>query len=288
MSSPPPTSPYAVPVLRPIVHRIDPLLGLTGLCAGFDRRAWRADALAQYLTDQLPGFCLSHGELAGLSADTMTQLVREAANLVYTSKKFAKRGEFGELLLHVVLRQVFATVPAISKIYYKDSANDTVKGFDAVHVVVTATGLELWLGEVKFYSDVRRAITDVVKELGQHTERQYLRREFAAIQRKVDRSWPHADRLLRLLHEHTPLDEVFDAACVPVLLTYDSATLGGHEAHTDACLAALEAEMEAHHATFRGCALPKDVRIHLFLVPLRTKKLLLQALDRKLRVWQQI
>ena len=34
---------------------------------------------------------------------------------------------------------------AISKVFFKDSPNDTVKGFDAVHVVESLDGLELWL-----------------------------------------------------------------------------------------------------------------------------------------------
>jgi len=63
------------------------------------------------------------------------------------SDKYKKRGEIGELLLHVICREVFKTYPAITKYFYKDSANNTVKGFDAVHVVVGGDGLELWLGE---------------------------------------------------------------------------------------------------------------------------------------------
>ncbi|MEN3029932.1 Hachiman antiphage defense system protein HamA [Chromobacterium amazonense] len=48
----------------------------------------------------------------------------------------------------VELRQPAASWIAISKIYFKDAVNNTVKGFDAVHVLATQNGLELWLGEV--------------------------------------------------------------------------------------------------------------------------------------------
>jgi hypothetical protein len=65
--------------------------------------------------------------------------------LAASTDKYQKRGEIGELLLHVICREVFKTYPAITKYFYKDSSNNTVKGFDAVHVVVTKTGLELWL-----------------------------------------------------------------------------------------------------------------------------------------------
>src|SRR5438552_9569908 len=113
----------------------------------------------------LPEFCLTHSELTALNHETAVELLRQAAQRVYTTHRFENRGEFGELMLHVVLRQVFGTLPAISKIYYKDAANDTVKGFDAVHVVASSDAFELWLGEAKFYDDALAAIRDVAKEL---------------------------------------------------------------------------------------------------------------------------
>ena len=100
------------------------------------------------------------------------------------------------------MRQVFGTVPTIAKYFYKDAANDTVKGFDAVHVVPAGIDLELWLGEVKFYDDLARAIRDVVKELEVHTQRDYVRAESAFIANKIDPAWPHADKLKRLLHRN--------------------------------------------------------------------------------------
>ncbi|MED5681866.1 DUF1837 domain-containing protein, partial [Enterobacter hormaechei] len=111
--------------------------------------------------------------------------------------------------------KIFNSIPAISKIFFKDSSNHAVKGFDAVHVIPTQTGLELWLGEVKFYQDIAKAITDVCKELDAHFEREYLREEFLLIRGKIDEAWPHAGALHKLLDESTSLDEVFDGVVVP-------------------------------------------------------------------------
>ena len=80
----------------------------------------------------------------------------------------------------------FKPITHHSEIFYKDAPNDTVKGFDAVHVVEASDGLELWLGEVKLYKDIVSAVRDVENELKQHTTISYLRSEFAAIWRKVD------------------------------------------------------------------------------------------------------
>jgi hypothetical protein len=222
--------------------------------------------------------------------------MKRAARLVYDTKKFERRGEFGELLLHVILVQVFHTLPAISKIYYKDGPNETVKGFDAVHVVATdgpdgttATGtLELWLGEVKFYGDAGAAIRGVVKELHKHADKEYLRREFVAVSNKLDDQWPHADALRRLLDENTSLDTVFTALCVPVLITYDSDTAGAHKQHSDQYRQDIQHEWDAHYTDFVKKGLPSHIKIHLFLVPLATKKRLVAALDARLKVWRQL
>lgn len=132
---------------------------LTAVCAGYELKEWRKSQLAGHLIKWLPEFALNYSELASIGAHNAADLLAKAARSVYLSDKYKKRGEIGELLLHVICREVFKTYPAITKYFYKDSANNTVKGFDSVHVVVTKQGsLELWLGESKFYEDITKAI----------------------------------------------------------------------------------------------------------------------------------
>jgi hypothetical protein len=239
------------------------------------------------MMEWLPEFALNFEERQALRHNNTVRMLRAAAQRVYATKKFENRGEFGELLLHIVARQVFNTLPAISKIYYKDADNDTVKGFDAVHVLAEGSLLELWLGEVKFYNDIARAIRDVVAELGQHTTPGYLRREAAAIINKIAPSWPHADRLKKLLDPNTSLDAVFDAMCIPILLTYDSDVLNAHDHVSDAFQQAFQTEVAAHHQTFSRKTLP-PLRLHLFLIPLKDKEELVKMLDEELRIWQTL
>jgi hypothetical protein len=283
-----PIAKVRVPLLKVIVHRDKPAPGLSGLCAGFEKGRWRSDALAKQLLRFLPGFCLKHSELEDLDPDDIAELVQRAAKRVYETKKFNRRGEFGELLLYAVLRQVFKTEPAISKIYFKSSANDTVKGFDAVHVVPEKGKLELWLGEVKFYGSISAAIRDVVKELHEHTDWDYLKSEFVAIQHLIDDAWPHAKALRSLLHENTPMEDIIDTICIPVLLTYNSSTITKHTRHTADYIKEITAEFEKYHGQFCTKRLPDTIKIHVFLVPFDTKAKLIIALDRQLKAWQQI
>src|SRR5687767_7049741 len=100
-------------LLRLIVHDLTIAPALTGVCAGYERGAWRAEALTDHLIESLPDFCLSWSECQSLSHETAVRFVRAAARRVYTTDKFQKRGEFGELLLHVILKEAMKTLPAI-------------------------------------------------------------------------------------------------------------------------------------------------------------------------------
>ena len=278
--------PYPDKFLEVRVHSVDPLPGLTALCAGYESEMWRYDQLANHLVQWIPDFALTYSEQKALGHQNAVALIIQAARTVYTSPKYQKRGELGELLLHVAMRQVFKTIPAITKFFFKDSPNDTVKGFDVVHVVDTSTDLELWLGEVKFYDRISQAIRDVVAELEKHTKHDYLRKEFAAITNKIDPAWPHADRLRQLLHPNTSLDIIFDRLCIPVFLTYDSEAIASNKRVSDEFKQAFCMEVRKHHKTFSGKQLPTNCRVHLFLLPLHRKRDLVKSFDERLKQWQ--
>ncbi len=263
------------------------VVGLSGLCAGFEETQWRCEQLVQHLFDHwLLSFALRHSELTTVDAFNAGELMRRAARAVYQTQRFERRGELGELLLHVAISQVFDASPAISKIYFKDTPNAAIHGFDAVHVVPSGSELELWLGEAKFYTDPGEAIRSAVTSLTAHRNSNYLRNEFAAIVNKIDPSWPYAARLSALLNPATSLDTIFHSICLPVLITYDSEVLASHTMLDDMYRQAVASEWEAIHSEFAARELPRNLKVHLFLIPLATKKALIEAFDKKLQQWQ--
>ncbi|MBX3097680.1 MAG: DUF1837 domain-containing protein [Fimbriimonadaceae bacterium] len=261
---------------------------LLGVCAGFENGSWRCKQFAQHLILDCMLDFLAHGEKEALTSVTTGRQLYEAAKIVYQTDNYKKRGEFGELLLHVVMRHFYGTLPAVSKLFVKTGVNDTVKGFDAVHVAVDGTVLELWLGEVKFYSNARQAILDVTSELQDHFKADYLRNEFNLIGNYLDPSWPHTDVLKGLIAPQSSLDKIFAKVHVPVMVTYESAVIGKHGGVTDAFKADLLAELNQHRKTFLGATLPDQVLIHFLLVPLGSKSALQQALDERLKALQSI
>lgn len=274
------------PFFEIVSHELSKEPGLTGACAGYEGAKFRNTELANYLFEWLPDFAMKYSELEEFNSGTAMKLVRKAAKTVYTTDKYGKRGEFGELLLHALLREVFGSEPAISKIYYKSATNETVKGFDAVHIVETSSGLELWLGEVKFYKSAAQAISDITKEIIAHTDHDYLKNEFILIGNKIDPRWKHSDALQALISGRKSLDDVFERVCIPALLTYESSCVAKHSKGSDEFRQELREEMDGLHGTFAGKTLPR-VRIHLFLVPLHSKEDLVSILHNKLEGLQR-
>jgi hypothetical protein len=265
------------------------------LCAGYERGTWRNDQLADHVMEWLPEFALSYNELSQISHHNAVRMAKKAAKLVYQTPKYGNRGEFGEIFLHIAIRQVYQSIPAISKIYYKSAVNETVKGFDAVHVVQGTGGLELWIGETKFYTNLNKAISDVAAEIVLHLETDYLKNEFLLIANKIDENFPNAKELQALLDSNNSLDTIFSRVCIPVLLTYESKSVAANSAASAEYLSSINVELNKAYDKLRkdlgssylgefGANLP--VTIHVILVPLHDKKKLVASLDKRLKELQ--
>ncbi|HHV6839753.1 TPA: HamA C-terminal domain-containing protein, partial [Haemophilus influenzae] len=174
------------PFLELKIHNLDSTPPISALCAGYECGEWRSSQLAEHAMEWLPEFCLTANELKSITSSNALKMIRKAAQLVYQTDKYKNRGEFGELFLHIVLRQIYGSIPAISKIYFKDAVNTTVKGFDAVHIININDTFELWLGEVKFYNNAGQAIRDVIDEIKIHTTQDYLKNEKMLLLNKID------------------------------------------------------------------------------------------------------
>lgn len=274
-----------------IVHDESSIPTLLGICAGFENGEWRGQRLADNLFNCIPDFCLSYSEVHEVDSAEWMDKLRKSVAMIYNSPKYKSRGEFGELLLHYILKDFYKTIPAISKMYFKDGPNETVKGFDAVHVIENNDGLlDLWLGEVKFYKDASQAIKDVIPEIEEHFAHDYLRTEFIAIANKLDKESPFYEKLSQLISPDTSLDEIFERICVPVLITFNSKVIDKHVKYTNAYKEEMKNEMEKYFNQFESQfeKLGIDIEVHLFLLPLKTKETFVQMLNNKLNLWQQL
>lgn len=281
--------------LEVVFHHSNSFGDNLALCAGFERGEWRNDQFADHIIEWLPEFALNHSELEEISHHNAIRMIKKAAQIVYQTDKYGRRGEFGEILLHIAIRQIYDTIPAVSKIFYKSAVNDTVKGFDAVHVVRKSNFLELWIGETKFYSNLDKAIDDVCQEIVEHLKTDYLRSEFLLIANKIDPAWPEANSLKILLDSNTSLDKVFQRACIPVLLTYNSDVVKISNStnntytsciidETNNAFIKMRQKLLKNYKEYFNQNLP--LIVHVILVPLKEKKALITALHSRLKALQ--
>jgi hypothetical protein len=259
------------------------------MCAGYDQKRWRAEELASHLCRWLPEWALRYGERP--TTATMMEMARRAALKVYTTDSYKGRGEFGELMLHAVIRHEFQTDIAVSKIFFKDRANDTVKGFDCVHISRAPDGLlDLWLGEAKFYTRRSEAIASAAEGLREHLERDYLREEFAFVVDKLDPSFPYSNELIALLDGERALDQIVSRIHVPVFLAYDAKLIAEHREVGPEFESAMKAEAEAARESLLDqlgkTPLPQVVVIDLIILPVEDKQRLAELLHKELRGWQ--
>jgi len=216
-------------VLSPIIEKSEPHYTVGIYCAGLEGGEWRANTLAQSLMAWLPDFALIPDEAMDDELDNSWQRFRVAANKIYKTGFPEKRGEIGELILHILCRKYFDTYPSVSKIYYKSSGGEVVKGFDLVHTKYDEKDdeVEFWLGEAKFYKDGSDAVSQAIKSVKEHLDMGFLKAEKIAVFNKVIKQAPGYDKIEFMLHVDTSVDELTKRMVIPVLITFDSKSLSG-------------------------------------------------------------
>ncbi|CAM0556680.1 hypothetical protein EHLJMEHL_01768 [Vreelandella titanicae] len=206
--------------------------------------------------------------------------------------KYLRRGEFGELILHLILRDHFNTIPLLSKIYFKDSLGHTVHGFDCVHIEpATKT---LWLGESKLYLDPKRGLSELIKDIEEHFKIDYLDSEFGLIAKKIKHfnNIPESDHWKNLLSSTMKLKEKLDEIYIPLLCTYSCELFTKYDDEGNPEF------IEEYENKIRGLqkyfeernnhSLKSKLRIIIILLPVQCKKTLVKKLHQKLSLLQSV
>lgn len=261
---------------------------LRAYSVGFEQNEFRLQPLVDVIADVIPEFALGYHDGSTIPLAHLRKKLKEAAKRVYTTDNYKKRGEFGELILHLLLRDYFGSTPLISKIYFKDADNKTVHGFDGVHVVMNEQEKSLWIGESKLYSDGKAGVKELAADVARHLERDYLRREFSLISTKLPSSYPDIEHWRNLLHEHQRLDKVLDSITIPVVCTYTSPIFTKHNDNTKEYLGAFLAECKSLNDVFLTKHVRTDVNVILLLLPVPDKQELVSKLDERLKHMQAI
>ncbi len=255
---------------------------------GFDQGQFRLKPLANVIVDVIPEFALGYYQSgSSIPVASVVPRLREAARRIYSTEKYQKRGEFGELLLHLLLRDFCRSIPLVSKMYFKDADNVPIHGFDAVHVVDTGTNKQLWLGESKLYEDGHAGVNDLLGDLKKHLTAEYLKREFALIATKLPESCPDIEHWREMFHANKSLDSILNSVCIPMVCTYTSDIYKNHENNSNECSKAFLEECNSLRKVFEdGHKAITKVDIILMLVPVQSKAELVTELHNRLVAMQ--
>lgn len=257
----------------------------TSLCAGYEGGHWRAAQLADHLFQWLPYAALNAEHQLSFASHNFVEMLKRAAAHIYNTKKTQSRGEIGELLLHIACVSQFGAIPVVCKLILKSSSNDTVKGFDGVHLVVNGSDFELWLGESKFYEDGQHAIRDAVTSVEKHILPKFLSTEKAMLFGHIPSDIPHHAEIKGLFQQQTSSDKLLKAAVFPILITYESAAVKQHKSLSEEYSNALKAEVDALRQSFSQKAKNLQLKFHLIFLPLEAKILLVNSFDTKLKAF---
>ncbi len=274
---------------------------------------YRWGSLIRLLQRVIPEFAFGHHIGESINLNEITDTMVEAAKAIYNIEEFKKikkiyvddgsfledeldnkylrRGEFGELILHMILRDFHETVPLVSKLYFKDSYGVTVHGFDAIHIEPKSK--TLWLGESKLYKDGKKGIEALVEDLKCHFNKDYLNDEFSIVSKKIKMldNIKERDYWLDLMDNETTLSNLFNSVNIPLLCTYTSDLFSKYDDEKiEEFIKSYEKEvneMKEHFDNKNNHPFKKKLNIILILFPVKCKDELVKRMHKKLSLLQE-
>ncbi|WP_273281346.1 DUF1837 domain-containing protein [Pseudooceanicola atlanticus] len=253
-------------------------------CAGFELSEWWCDGLADNLIEWIIDYALKADELKTLNHTNCYVRLQQAATRVYTSPKYERRGEVGEIAAHAICRTYFQTIPVAPRVNYLSASNDPVKAFDLVHVRYTSEeNFELWLGEAKFFKNRGDAIKDAISSICSHITKGFLTNEKLLLGPQVSNDIPHSDKIKQLLSSEKSLDHLIQNAVFPVLIAANSHSIPNHTQPSQKYFDEIKDELEALWGKIAESGLAAKIKVRLIYVPLGDKDKLNKAFDQRLK-----
>ena len=277
---------------------------------------YRLAEFVKLIINLIPEFAFGHHQGLETPNDELVGKLSEAAKAIYKikefkeigdlylngeylddeieiDKKYLKRGEFGELILHFLLKNFHNTIPLISKVYFKDSFGHAVHGFDSVHI--NEVDQTLWLGESKLYTDGKKGLTALIEDMNEHFNRDYLNDEFTIISNRVkDSNYKEgkSEYWLNLLDSSTKLSEQLKHIVVPLICTYSCTIFDKYSDEEDEkFLEEYEREilnLKKHFDEKYNHPFKERLKVVVILFPVQSKNELVKALHKKLILMQKL
>jgi hypothetical protein len=246
----------------------------------YENEIYRQEALSKLIRDTVIYFALTPAELATLDSETLAKLQSRAWNRISNRPK-EKKGDYGELLLFLILETFYPARKFVTKIKLRSSLGDEIKGYDCAHFSIEENGeICLWLGEAKFHQNFSGAIAKAVKSVNDHLNIKSLKNELSILEGNIDIGGEEGEKLEDYLNSGISLDAM--KFKVPVLLTYDSACIPKHTSICDQFKEELGIELDKRYVTIENqtIKIPANVELHFIVLPFETVESMKESLEK--------
>jgi hypothetical protein len=245
----------------------------------YESGKYRQGELRRIIFDALPHFALTPDEFEEYLREPGEQY-RLAWSRISTRHKYSK-GDYGELMLFLILKVFFESDKLITKIKLK-TGNQEVYGYDCAHFTYDNDQPVLWLGESKFHANFSNAITQAFDSLKEHCEVDFTKSEFSFLEPHIElnSSSPYFRKLKVILKNIPSFDEI--KIKVPVFITYSSKDVTSYTDHlSPEFIDAFQKDFDKKYAQINKKTLTTTANFELIfiLLPLETVKELKDELD---------
>jgi len=198
----------------------------------YEKKRYRQNELVNILFSVLPYFALTEIEFLDYSERLKSPNFFTKKAIKRIVKPGNKAGDYGEVILFIILELFYQSKKLVTKVLYKTSAGLPVFGADAVHFTAESDGsITLWFGEAKFYKDFSHAVAaafvsvDNFLKTKLEGEVELLVPSKIEINKKTD---PALHRtVIDLIENDISLDDL--QIKIPILLTYELEDLKNYD-----------------------------------------------------------
>jgi len=246
----------------------------------YESGLYRQTDLVKIIRDTVLHFALTPQELAQVNAETLAKLQTRAWKRISDRPK-EKKGDYGELLLFLILEVFYPARKVITKVRLRSSLKDEIKGYDCAHFSIEDGDICLWLGEAKFHQDFRTAIFKAISSINDHLSDQVIKDELTILESNNTEIGEEDRQMLEdYLNSGISLDQM--KFKIPVLITYDSSVVGNHKEICTAFTSELSAELENKYKIIDGkdVNVKDNIEVHFILVPLQAVKDIKEQLEK--------
>jgi hypothetical protein len=241
---------------------------------------YRQNDLVKIIRDTVLHFALTPQELAQVNAETLAKLQTRAWKRISDRPK-EKKGDYGELLLFLILEVFYPARKVITKVRLRSSLKDEIKGYDCAHFSIDDGDICLWLGEAKFHQEFGTAIFKAISSINEHLSDQVIKDELTILESNNTEIAEEDRQMLEdYLNSGISLDQM--KFKIPVLITYDSSVVGSHKEICTAFTNELSTELENKYKIIDGkdINVKANIEVHFILVPLKAIKEIKEQLEK--------